>query len=118
MATAALANREQAMRVRERPRGAPTKQTSVRLPKDQMDQIGDKGGPYGQSFAASVERLLDVGLDAIKELGQDNWTTEIQIRAIREQITEGEALGRYAREAIEREREQSGPGPKSKARGR
>jgi hypothetical protein len=87
-------------RTHERKRGADSTQTSVRFPDDLLARIGKDGGAHGDSFRSAVVRLLDASLDAIGELGEQ-WTTEVQLRAYAEQITEGQALGRFAREAIE-----------------
>lgn len=98
MAVATATRGEPNVRTRIRKYGHPSEKLHVRCPTELMRAIDVAGGNRSEGTV----RLLDRAVDAQTVLG-DLWA-EVEVRAYREQITEGEALGRWAREAIERER--------------
>ena len=93
-----LAKREEEPQVRKvRKRGHPSTMIGFRCP-DELLEVADKQGTRTEGLIA----LLDQAVDAQGVLG-DAWV-EVIVRAHREGITEGEALGRIALEAVHRER--------------
>jgi hypothetical protein len=102
MAVAARRAEDVQMRTRVRKRGHPSEQISFRCPSELVRAIEDAGSDKTEG----ATRLLDRAVDARNELGE--FWTDVEIRAYREQITEGEALGRIAREALERDRKGRG----------
>lgn len=96
---AVAARREESVQVRTRvwPRGTKTQPLAFRCPLEVHDAVMEAAS--GDKTAGAL-RLLVLAMDAQKELG-DLWV-QVEVRAVQENITEGEALGRIAREALEK----------------
>jgi hypothetical protein len=88
---------EEAQVRRVRKRGHPSTMIGFRCP-DEILEVADREGTRTEGVVA----LLDRAVDARSVLGEA-WV-EVIVRAHREGITEGEALGRIALEAIQRDR--------------
>lgn len=86
------------MRTRERKRGHPTTKENIRFPLEQTDFARQ----MGPDLTKGLVRTVDFLIDALAELGP--LRRELELRAYEEQITEGQALGRWAKEGIERAR--------------
>jgi hypothetical protein len=82
-------------RMRQRERGHPTEHIGFRCPKE----LVEAAATLDRDRSKGLVRLLDQAHDARIELGQ-LWV-EIEVFARREGISEGAALGRLAREALE-----------------
>ena len=74
-----------------RKRGSPTEAVNFRCPKE----LVDFAQAHGRSLSEGMVRLLDIGRDAMTEIG-DLWP-ELEVYAVREGITESEAVGKLAR---------------------
>lgn len=85
------------VRRHRRPRGHPTTQINWRCPDEIVKVIDTEG----EDRSDGLMILLDRAVDAKAVLG-DLWV-EVIVKAHREGITEGEALGRIAKAAIEKE---------------
>lgn len=89
---------EEGVQVRRvRKRGHPSTMIGFRCP-DEILAVADREGTRTEGIVA----LLDRAVDAKDVLGEA-WV-EVIVRAHKEGITEGEALGRIALESIHRER--------------
>lgn len=84
--------------MRDRRRGHPSTRTTFRCP----DELRSTAEGEGRDLTEGMITLLDRAVDSREALG--DLFGEVQVRAHREGITEGEALGRFAREAIARKR--------------
>lgn len=82
------------MQRKVRPRGHPSVQRSIRIPRELVPVLETAG----HSLADGAERLWDIAHDAASEVG-DEWHEVVAV-AQREKITEGAALGRLAKAAI------------------
>lgn len=103
MAVAASREEPVQMRTRMRKRGHPSEPLAFRCPKELLRAVEDAGADKTEGAI----RLLDRAVDARAELG-DFWAA-VEMRAYRDQVTEGEALGRIAREALEAESNEKKP---------
>lgn len=83
---------------RNRPRGHPTEYLGIRVPKELADAARDEGPNQSQGCIA----LMDLGFEAKRALGKE-WI-EVIIRAHREGVTEGEAVGRMLKDFIDSQR--------------
>lgn len=91
---------EKGVRKRYRGKGHPVDFVGFQCPRE----LREAADQEGDSRTEGMIVLLDRAVQSKDELG-DLWT-EVLVRAAREQITEGEALGRFAREAIEAQKKQ------------
>lgn len=80
----------------DRKRGHPIVRMSLRCPEELVGPIT----AIGSDFTDGALAHLDTSVDARAELG-DLWS-EVEVRSHRDGITEGQALGRLAREALKR----------------
>lgn len=85
-------------RARRRERGHPTEAVGFRCPEELIGAAKS----LDRDLSKGMIRMLDRANDAARELG-DLWI-EVEILAHREGITEGEALGRLARDALKRQK--------------
>jgi hypothetical protein len=83
---------------RRRERGHPSKMTGFRCPLELLEAADAEEAVQAQGLIA----LLDRAVDAKREMGKE-WS-EVMTLAFRENITEGEALGRLAMEALGRDK--------------
>lgn len=83
---------------RRRAKGFESELVAFRCPTEILPVIDS----IDVSRTAGLVRLLDQAIDARTAFG-DLWI-ELEVRAHREGISEGEALGRLAREALKRQK--------------
>lgn len=100
---AVLRQRGPRVRTRERKYGHPSDHINVRVPRELAEWVADQG----RTVTAGTVRALDYARDALGEIGEE-LLADVELRAVVERCTEGEALGRFAREAIEAKRGKSG----------
>lgn len=81
-------------RPRHRERGHPSEHVGFRCPSELLDAATK----LERDRSKGIVRMLDMAHDAREELGE-LWM-ELEIFAHRKGITEGEALGRVAREVL------------------
>lgn len=93
----AAARTAQPMPYRDRPRGHPTRILTFRPP---VELVKEAEGLKRRSLSDALVEMLDLYVDARAALG-DLWP-EVMARAARDGVTDGEALGRIAKEALER----------------
>lgn len=84
---------------RQRKRGHPSKMVGFRCPEELLDAADREG----EDRTEGLVLLLDRGDDAKTELGSKDWA-EVVVRAYREGITEGQALGRMVKELLDKDR--------------
>lgn len=88
-------------RTRVRERGHDRVPFGSKMPKE-LVVAAEKIGRGNRS--GGVERLLDIAVDAMKEIGDDLWV-RVELYAHENKITEGEALGRLALDALKKRRQ-------------
>src|SRR5678815_4419028 len=93
----AAARTESPMPHRDRPRGHPSEQVVFRCPKELLEKAEALGR---RSRTDAQVELLDLATDVRDALGE-RWPQVVALAA-REQVKDGEALGKLACEALER----------------
>lgn len=84
---------------RFRKRGHPTEKVQFRCPKELVEAMDKEGEDRTDGLVAMLDRANDTKLEA----GDEAWLF-VMVRAYKEGITEGQAIGRYLQEAVDRER--------------
>lgn len=86
---------------RDRKRGHPSQMVGFRCPSELLKAANVEGRDQTDGLIL----LLDRAHDAREEMGKD-WV-EVVVRAHREGITEGQAMARLIKEALEKDRKKS-----------
>lgn len=97
-----VAPTEVTLKKRMRKRGHPSKMVGFRCPEELLVVANAEGEDQTDGLVI----LLDRGTDVRVEIGEELWR-EVGVLAHRQGITEGQAVGRLAREALERELKKS-----------